>query len=265
MLRENFLKKKLALGQTVIGTWSIVPSVVVADIIASTGIDFMIIDSEHGPINFEIAQNMVITCESRNVSPVMRVGGIIEADILKALDIGVHCVQIPNITTKKDIEKLIKLVKYPPIGNRGFSPFTRAGNYSSENSKDLIKAANENVLLAVHIEGKEAVDNIDEILKINELDIIFIGLFDISKSLGIPGEVNNPKVIEILEIVADKVNNAGKYPGTIVTSIDQLKKFLNYGIKYITYSVDCEILSSGYKQINANFRALNNYNNEGQI
>lgn len=263
MLRKNFLKEKLALGQVVIGTWSIVPSVVVTDIIASTGLDFIIIDSEHGPINFETAQNMVITCESRNVSPVMRVGGIIEADILKALDIGVHCVQIPNITTKKDIEKLIELVKYPPIGNRGFSPFTRAGNYSSENSKALIKAANENVLLAVHIEGKEAVDNIDEILKINELDIIFIGLFDISKSLEIPGEVNNPKVLEILEKMADKINNAGKYPGTIVTNIDQLKKFLNYGIKYITYSVDCEILSSCYKQINANFRALNN--RKGQI
>jgi 4-hydroxy-2-oxoheptanedioate aldolase len=258
MLRRNFLKEKLAQGQAVIGTWSIIPSVVVTDIIASTKIDFIIIDSEHGPINFETAQNMVITCESRKVSPVMRVGGIIEADILKALDIGVHCVQIPNITTKRDIEKLIELVKYPPLGSRGFSPFTRAGNYSSENSKELVKAANENVLLAVHIEGKEAVDNIDEILKINELDIIFIGLFDISKSLGIPGEVNNLEILEILEKMANQINTAGKYPGTIVNSFDQLKKFLNYGIKYITYSVDCEILSSGYKQINANFRALNN-------
>ena len=265
MLRENFLKEKLALGQAVIGTWSIMPSAIVTDIIASAGLDFIIIDSEHGPINFETAQNMVITCESRNVSPVMRVGGIIEADILKALDIGVHCVQIPNITTKKDIEKLIELVKYPPTGNRGFSPFTRAGNYSSENSKELVKAANENVLLAVHIEGKEAVDNIDEILKINELDILFIGLFDISKSLEIPGEVNNPKVLEILKKLSDKINTAGKYPGTIANSIDQMKKFLNYGIKYITYSVDCEILSRGYKQINANFRVLNNYKSEGGI
>lgn len=262
MLRTNFLKEKLEKGRAVIGTWSNVPSVIVTDIIASTGIDFIIIDSEHGPINFETAQNMVIACESRNVSPVMRVGGIIEADVLKALDIGVHCIQIPNITTKNEIEKLIKMVKYPPIGNRGFSPFIRAGNYSSENSKELVKAANENVLVAVHIEGKEAVDNIDEILKINELNIIFIGLFDISKSLGIPGEVDNPKVLKILEEMADKINNAGKYPGTIVTTIDQMKKFINYGIKYITYSVDCEILSNGYKQINANFRALTNYNSE---
>lgn len=258
MLRKNFLKEKLQKGKAVIGTWSNVPNAVVTDIIASSGIDFIIIDSEHGPINFETAQTMVITCESRNVSPVMRVGGIIEADILKALDIGVHCIQIPNITTKNDIEKLIKMVKYPPLGNRGFSPFTRAGNYSDENSKELVKTANENVLLAIHIEGKEAVDNIDEILNIKELDILFIGLFDISKSLGIPGDVNNPKVLEILKTITDKINNAGKYPGTIVTNVEQLKKFLGYGIKYITYSVDCEILSSGYKQINTNFRVLTN-------
>lgn len=263
MLRKNFLKEKLLSGQIVIGTWSIMPAVVVTDIIAGTGMDFIIIDAEHGPINFETAQNMVIACESRNVSPVMRIGGIIEADILKALDIGVHCVQIPNITSKDDIKKLINMVKYPPLGNRGFSPFTRAGNYSSENSGELIKAANDNVLLAVHIEGREAIDNIEEILEINELDILFIGLFDISKSLGIPGEVNNPKVLEILEKTTQKINNTGKYPGTIVNSIDQLQRFLNYGLKYITYSVDCEMLSKGYKHINAYFRALNNLNGEG--
>lgn len=259
MLRKNFLKEKLISGQTVIGTWSIMPSVVATDIIASTGMDFIIIDSEHGPINFETAQNMVIACESRSVSPVMRISGINEADILKALDIGVHCIQIPNITTKDDIKKLINMVKYPPHGNRGFSPFTRAGNYSSENSGELIKAANENVLVAVHIEGRQAVDNIEEILEINELDILFIGLFDISKSLGIPGEVNNPKVLEILKKTTEKINSTGKYPGTIVNSIDQFQRFLDYGLKYITYSVDCEILSSSYKQINAKVRALNNF------
>lgn len=105
MTNQNFLKEKLEKGQPVLGTWSIIPSTISTDIIASTGLDFIIIDAEHGPISFETAQNMVITCESRNVSPVMRVGTIDEADILKALDIGVHCIQIPNINTKNDVEK----------------------------------------------------------------------------------------------------------------------------------------------------------------
>lgn len=258
MLRNNFLRKKLEAGRIVIGTWSVITSSIVADVIASSGIDFIIIDSEHGPTNFETAQNMVIACESRNVSPVMRVGGIIEADILKALDIGVHCIQIPNIITSNDVKRTIELAKYPPVGNRGFSPFTRAGNYSIEHAKELTHIANENVLLAIHIEGREAVDNIDEILEFKELDIVFIGIFDISKSIGIPGDVKNPKVTEILRKLTQNIIDAGKYPGTIANSVEQLRDFINIGMKYITYSVDCEVISSGYKKMNADFRRLSN-------
>lgn len=258
MLKRNFLKEKLEMGQSVIGTWSIVPSPVITDIIACTGIDFLIIDSEHGPINFETAQNMVIACESRGVSPVMRVGGVIESDVLKALDIGIHCLQVPNITLKSDIEELIKFSKYPPLGNRGFSPFTRAGNYSLDSAKTLTQVANDNVLIAIHLEGKDAIENIDEILETKGLDIIFIGLFDISKSLGIPGEVNNPKVISLLKTAVDKINKAGKYSGTIANNNEQLKRFLDIGLKYITYSVDCEVLSSSYKNIVTSFRTLCN-------
>jgi len=258
MLKNNFLKEKLNSSRPVIGTWSIIPSVISIDIIASAGLDFIIIDSEHGPINFETAQNMVIACESRNVSPVMRIGGIIEADILKALDIGVHCIQVPNIMSEYDIEKLITFSKYPPLGNRGFSPFTRAGNYSMENSKELVKKANENVLVAIHIENAEAAENIEMALKYEEVDIIFIGLFDISKSLGIPGDVDNPKVLNMLKAMTDKITSAGKYPGTIVNNYEQMRNCLAIGIKYITYSVDCAMLSKCYQNINAKFREIKN-------
>lgn len=256
MLRKNFLKEKLEKGNAVIGTWSVVPSVVVADIIASSGVDFIIIDSEHGPISFETAQNMAMACESRGVSPVMRVGGINESDILRALDIGVHCIQVPNITKKADVRDMVELVKYPPAGGRGFSPFTRAGNYSLEHARELTDRANENVLSAIHVEGREAIDNIEEILEFKALDIIFVGLFDISKSLGMPGDIENPKVVDILKKLTGKISDAGKYPGTIANSTEQLKQFIDYGLKYITYSVDCEIISSSYRKINAEFRSL---------
>jgi 4-hydroxy-2-oxoheptanedioate aldolase len=188
----------------------------------------------------------------------MRVAGIIEADILKALDIGVHCLHIPNIRNKEDAEESIALVKYPPLGKRGFSPFTRAGNYSIEHAKKLTKAANESVLLAVHVESEDAINNIEAILSIKELDIIFIGLFDISKSLGIPGDVNNPKVMDILQKTVKKISHANKYPGTIVNNPGQLKMFIDYGMRYITYSVDCDVINASYKQIRENFRGLSN-------
>ncbi len=249
MLRKNFIKEKLYSGQKVLGTWNIIPSSVVVDIICSTGLDFIIIDAEHGPISFETAQEIIFSCESRSVSPLMRVGKIDESEILKALDIGVHGIQIPNVNTVDDVKKIINFSKYPPTGNRGFSPFNRAGNYSIDNSTVLTKDANDNTLIGINIEGSEAIKNIDEILKIDELDLIFIGLFDLSKSLGIPGQVDNKIVLKQLELLTRKILDAGKYPGTIATSPEKLDYFSSLDMRFILYLVDCEMLRSPYKNI----------------
>jgi len=246
MLKNNFLKQKLEKGIPVIGTWSIIPSETTIDIISSTEIDFIIIDAEHGPISFEKAQTMCSICESNNVSPVMRIGSIDESNILRALDIGIHCLQIPNVKSVEDVERIINYSKYPPLGRRGFSPFTRAGNYSINNASKLSKNANNNTLLAINIEGAEAIRNIDSILEIDGLDIIFIGLYDISNYLGIPGQVNSKKVEKLLSEITNKINDKNKIAGTITTNKDDIKKYLNMGLKYIVHLVDCEILKSSY-------------------
>jgi len=247
MFRKNYIKEKLEAGESVVGTWCVIPSPAVTDIICTSGIDFIIVDSEHGPITFETAQEMAMVCESRCVSPIMRVGSVNESDILRALDIGMHGVQVPNINDKTQVEMVIKYAKYPPIGNRGYSPFTRAGEYSLEKATNLTDIANKNTLVGVNVEGEEAINNIDEILSIQELDILFIGLFDISKSLGIPGQIEHLTVQEKLEELTIKINEAGKYPGTIATDIDSLIRYKKLGIKYILYLVDCNVLQSAYK------------------
>jgi 2-keto-3-deoxy-L-rhamnonate aldolase RhmA len=246
MLDKNYLIEKLKSGKPVLGTWAMIPSTVNIDIIASTGVDFIIIDREHGPINFETAQDMAIACSSRGVSPIMRVGDIEKSFIQNALDIGMHGIQVPNIDTEKNARDVVHYSKYPPIGDRGFSPFTRAGNYSIESAKLLTSKANENTAVILNIEGQDAVKNFDDILKVNHADIFFVGLFDLSKSLGIPGEVSNPLVMEALKVIISKANKVGKYVGTIATSEDKIVEFLEIGVKYIVYLVDCEILRSGY-------------------
>ena len=235
------------------GTWSIIPNPVATDIIASAGLDFIIIDSEHGPISFETAQQMIMACESRKVSPVMRVGAIDQDRIQKAMDIGVHAIQVPNIITQEDVDDVIRFSKYPPIGARGFSPFTRAADYSMENATTHTRKANDNTLVAIHLEGEDAFAHIDQILEIKHLDIIFIGIFDLSKALGIPGQIEDSRVVRHLKELTAKINKAGKYPGTIVTNEKKLKEAVDTGIKYITYSVDCDIFRNGFSQIKKAF------------
>jgi 4-hydroxy-2-oxoheptanedioate aldolase len=256
MLRRNFLKEKLEAGRTVVGTWLVVPSPVLADVVASSGLDFAIVDGEHGPITSETAQQMVIACESRGVSPGVRVPGVCESDILKALDIGAHFVHVPNVTNRRQVETVVQHAKYPPLGNRGFSPFTRAGDYSVANAAKLANEANESVLLGIHIEGSEAIASVDEILTVGALDIVFVGLFDISKSLGIPGQVEDPKVRDVLRTVCRKAAAAGKYTGTIANSLEQAREFIDIGVRYITYSVDCHVIRTAFERIVHDFREL---------
>lgn len=249
MIRTNFLKEKLDLGQVVIGTWCIIPSAITVEIIAHSGVDFIIIDNEHGSISFETAQQMVIACELNGVSPMYRPSGVNEGEILKGLDIGVHGIQVPNIIKSDQVKEIIQYAKFPPIGNRGFSPFIRAAGYSHNNSSEHYNIANKNTLLAINIEGKESIDNIEDFLAIPEIDIIFIGAFDLSKSMGIPGEVNHPELLQQMEFLTKKIRKAGKHAGTITTTIENISMFMDYGMDYIVHLVDCEILRGAYESV----------------
>jgi 4-hydroxy-2-oxoheptanedioate aldolase len=254
MLRENFLRDKLVAGQAVLGTFAIVPSPIVVDIIATTGLDFVVIDGEHGAVSFETAQQMVIAAESRGVSPVMRISGVGESETLKALDIGAHCVQIPNVHNREMLDRAVGHAKFPPVGDRGFSPFMRAAEYTHRNGARISSEANANALLAIHIEGREAVERIDEMLEVDALDIVFLGRYDISKSLGIPGQTGDPRVMDLIRCLAAKIEHAGKVAGTILTDIDELAVLRSMGIRYLTFSVDCEVIRSGYEGIASTFR-----------
>lgn len=254
MLRPNFLREKLRAGQAVLGTFAVVPSPMLVDILGTAGLDFVVIDGEHGAIGFEAAQQMVIAAESRGMSPVMRISGVSESETLKALDIGAHCVQIPNVDSREALEQAVRHAKFPPLGERGFSPFVRAADYTHHNSVRISREANASALLAIHVEGQEAVECIDDILEVEALDIVFLGRYDISKSLGIPGETDDPRVIDVMRTLATKIEHADKVSGTILTDIEELPALRSMGIRYLTFSVDCEMIRRTYESVSKKFR-----------
>ncbi len=246
MISNNFLKEKLKNGEKVIGTWSIIPSVSTIDILCSSGLDFIIIDSEHGPIDPKMAQEMIIACESRQVSPIVRTSGLVSSEILKFLDVGAHGIQIPNINTIHEVKKFIEYAKYPEEGNRGFSPFTRSGNYIPNDILNYTNKQNEEIILGINIEGKESINNIDEMLQFKSIDLFFIGLYDLSKSMGIPGDVKNKKLLLELEKLIKKIKLKNKFVGTIVTDDSDIKYFLDLGIDFLLNHVDAAVLKKTY-------------------
>ncbi len=250
----NLLKKKLENKSNVIGPFMKLPSPAVVEIAALAGFDFVIIDCEHGPLNMLEAENMIRAAHLSNMSAVIRVGENNPNMISRALDIGADAVQIPQISTKEDAINAVKSSKFSPLGERGVCKYVRAAGYSSMDKSEYFKYANENTLVIIHIEGLEGIENLDEILEVEGIDVIFIGPYDLSQSLGIPGDVNNIKVEEKMREVVNKASAKGKIVGTFVDDIDAANKWKSLGIQYMSYAVDVGIIYDSFKRVTKGFK-----------
>jgi len=248
-LKINNLKKALEEGKTVSGPFLKFTDPAAVEVMGFAGFDFVIIDEEHGPISMQSAQNMIRAAESVNITPVIRVGSNDEALILRALDIGAQGIEIPQINKKSDAIQAVKSVKYSPQGERGMCRYVRAANYSSMDKFKYFKCANRETMIIPHIEGIEGIKNLDEILSVQGIDVIFIGPYDLSQSLGIPGEVNHPLVIEKMQEVVSKCKEKNVAVGTFADDIKTAKSWISLGVQYMAFSVDVGILYETSKNI----------------
>ena len=251
MLSNNNLKKKLSSGKPVIGTWNTLSSPLVTEIIAQSGLDFQIIDLEHGPFSLDQVHLHVSACENHsNCSPIVRIPSNSNWMALQALDQGAHGIIVPHIENINDSLNFLNSVKYHPLGHRGFSPFSKAGGFNNDNTSDYIDYANKSILSIVIIESQEGLSNLEEISELEDIDVVYFGAFDISQALGYPGEVKHPKVISSIQRGIEIISRNGKFCGGFVPqSQDDVKWLLDIGMKFITYEVDNSMIFSNYRRI----------------
>ena len=248
-MEKNNLKEVLKEAKNVFGPFMKLTDPAVVEIMGFAGFDFVIIDAEHGPISMQNAQNMIRAAESVNITPIIRVGSNDEALILRALDIGAQGIEIPQINSKPDAVRAVKSVKYSPQGERGVCRYVRAANYSSMDKFKYFKSANKETMIIAHIEGVEGINNLDEILSVSGIDVIFIGPYDLSQSLGIPGQVNDPLVVEKMKEVVLKCMQNKVAVGTFADDVETAKSWVSLGVQYMSFSVDVGILYNASKNI----------------
>ena len=248
-MKRNQLKKALQNGKVVLGSFLKFTDPAVVEIMGFAGFDFVIIDAEHGPISMQSAQNMIRAAETANITPVIRVANNDEALILRALDIGAQGIEIPQINNKLQAIKAVRSVKYAPQGERGVCRYVRAANYSSMDKFEYFKSANNETMIIAHIEGVEGINNLDEILSVPGIDVIFVGPYDLSQSLGISGEVNNPLVTERMKEVVLKCRKNKVAVGTFADDIKTAKFWVSLGVQYMSFSVDVGILYEASKSV----------------
>lgn len=245
---NNKLKSKLYNGETAIGTFMAYSSPEMVEILGICGLDFVVLDCEHGPYSVESTTNLVRAAELRGITPITRVTCNNETKILRALDVGAHGVQVPQVNCKKDAQNVISSAKYHPIGKRG-GAIPRAIEFGTIDVLKAYENANEQTLVVVHCETEECYNNLDEILSIPEIDVVFLGPFDMSQSLNIPQQFDHPKMIEITNTLLEKTKKAGKIPGIYVGTTEQAKLRIKQGFQYITIGMFETVVANTFKTI----------------
>lgn len=248
MIRENKIKKMLKEGKSVIGTFVKSSDPAVVEVLSFSGFDFIIIDNEHTAMNKESMVNLIRAADISGIVPTVRVRENSAAEILQALDAAALGVQVPQVDTKEEAQDVVDRVKYYPVGKRGYAASQRSAGYGFMNPKEYGEKSNENTLITCYCETKKAMENLDEILTVKEVDVIFIGPFDLSQALGVIGEPNHPAVLEAIDMIIRKVRAANKAVGIIASDAAQARKWIEKGVQYISLSSDLGMIASLGKQ-----------------
>jgi 4-hydroxy-2-oxoheptanedioate aldolase len=243
---KNRMKAKLAAGEPAFGLSVMIPSPQVVESAAGLGFDWVLIDCEHGTIGVETMELMIMAAEASGVTPIVRPPSNAAAHILQAMDRGAQGVQVPHVSDAEAARAAVQAVKFHPMGGRSLAAGTRASGYGLRGAMgDFVAEANRETLVCVQIEDEAALPNVDEILRVEGVDVFFIGPSDLSQSMGFPGNPKAPRVAKAIEETLAKIVAAGKTPGMPATG-EALQGAISKGVRYI-YTHLPVILSTGAK------------------
>ena len=240
------MKARFAAGEPAFGLSVMIPSPQIVESAAGMGFDWVLIDCEHGTVGLESMELMIMAAEAAGVTPIVRPRTNGASDILQAMDRGALGVQIPHINTAAEARAAVAAVKFHPQGSRSLAAGTRASGYGFGGSMGgFVEEANRRTLVCVQLEDEAALPNVDEILRVEGIDVFFVGPSDLSQSMGHPGNPKEPRVARAIEDTLAKIVAAGKTPGMPATA-DAVQGVLAKGVRYI-YTHLPVVLATGAK------------------
>jgi len=236
------LKSRLAEGQVTVGSWLTLAHPAIAEIMARAGFDWLTIDLEHSVITIREAEELIRIVELLGVAPLVRLSVNDPVQIKRVMDAGAHGVIVPMVNSPADAEAAVEAVRYPPMGKRGVG-LARAQGYGSsfDHYREWI---NRESVVIVQVEHIEAVDNLEAILAIEGVDGFIVGPYDLSGSLGVPGQFDHPSMKEAMERIKTVGLSSGKVFGihVIEPNVEELRQRLDAGYSFVAYSLDIRML-----------------------
>lgn len=242
------LRAKLRQGRPVCGIFISHYCPEIVEIAGLCGWDFAIIDCEHAPTPSAALFGLVRAGAVAGMPVVVRVASNDPALIQHALDAGAAGVQIPQISSEEGARVAVTAARFQPLGQRGFGPFVRAADYGALETESFFTRARDETALILQVESRQGLEAVDRIIAVDGIDVLFLGPYDMSQSLGVPGQTAHPLVVQAVETLAAKASRKGIDIGIFARTEEDARRWVGLGVRYLSYSSDTLAVEEGMRQ-----------------
>ncbi|MBT7077184.1 MAG: 2,4-dihydroxyhept-2-ene-1,7-dioic acid aldolase [Pelagibacterales bacterium] len=243
-MKKNGIQEAWNNGQNIVNGWSSIANTFNSEILAVSGFDSVTIDMQHGLVGYQKVVEMLQAISGYNITPMVRVPWNDPSMVMRCLDAGAYGIICPMVNTKEECEKFVAACRYPPKGNRSFGPI-RARMYAGD---DYFKHANDTLLNFAMIETSEAVDNLDKILSVEELDAVYIGPSDLAVTMGYAPGAYEKEVEDCLSYIIEMCKKKNIKAGIHCPDGKTVKERFDMGYNLGTISADAALLSQASKR-----------------
>ncbi|MDD2598286.1 MAG: aldolase/citrate lyase family protein [Kiritimatiellae bacterium] len=242
-------KQKIQDGECAFGGWMLIPHPAIAEIMAGEGFDWIAVDMEHAAVELSQIEQIERALRPSGCDLLVRLDGINPVQAKHVLDAGAKGIIVPSVISPEDVDTMTAAVRYPPQGNRGTS-LSRALDYG-RNFDSYIRRHNDEVFLAVMLEHTLAADRADEILARPDIDAAFIGPYDLSASMGIPGQLDHPEVLAAEQKILEACRRHNIAPGyhVVPPEAHRIQERIDNGYRFIGCSLDTQLIMNGCRQL----------------
>jgi 4-hydroxy-2-oxoheptanedioate aldolase len=241
-LNRGRLRSSLAAGNPTVGTFLGTASAVTAEVCAAAGVDWVLLDLEHGAGSEEQVGPVVVAAAAYGVPTVVRVESAARIRLGRVLDLGAAGVMLPRLETAADVSEALRHLRYPPEGDRGVATYNRACRFGLDPS--ALNRANSEVLAVVQIESARAVEQVEEIAALDGADVLFVGPRDLSHDLGVPGDMRAPSYLKALDRVRGAAQRFGKSCGLLVPDGAAAAEKRSQGWTFVGVGSDSSLLAT---------------------
>jgi 4-hydroxy-2-oxoheptanedioate aldolase len=248
---KNAVREKMLGGERTLGTFFELGSATAAECLGFSGLDYIIIDTEHGPYNPQSALEYIRAAKLYNITPFARVQEISRSAILKLLDVGAMGIIVPCVNTVEDARRIVEYGKYAPVGERGVANTAGSGfwfePYAQNGMQEYFDVSNRESMLIPQCETLGCLEHINEIAAMPGIDAVFVGPFDLSTAMGIPGKFNAPEFQEALRRIQKACRDAKK-PSLIYAATEEAARAdFELGYDSVAYGMDATTLTNAYR------------------